>query len=778
LYITSVGGTTLSTAGPGLGWVSEKAWNWAGTSSGSGATGGGVSTVWPIPAWQQGVDMTTNQGSTTMRNIPDVAMVADKVFSIANNGQQMSVGGTSVAAPLWAAFMALVNQQAAYSGQSAVGFLNPAVYALGQSASYTSAFHDVTTGNNTNSASPTRFYARGGYDLCTGWGTPAGRALINALAPPLSFPVVVAGGATLLQETCSPGNGVVDPGEVVVVGFSLQNLGGVDTTNLTATLLSSNGVAPATTTQSYGALVGGGQAVTRQFTFSANGICGGTVNPILQLQDGSNGLGTVSFTMPLGTPTATFSQNFDSVVPPVFPSGWTVARTAGATNWVTSSAFRDTVPNAAFAYEATNASVSELISPPISIASPAARLVFRNYYNTEVYPDNPALAYDGGVLEISVGGSAFTDILAAGGSFASGGYTHTVSTAENPLDGRQAWAGISRGFQAAAIDLPASTAGQTVKFKWRFGVDNFNGFGAGGWYVDSVAVQEGYSCCSVATNADVSLIQSLFPNPGKVGQNLAYTFVVNNLGPGPAVNVTFSDTLPANAPLLTASPGYTTDGGILTWRFGLMPAGSSTNLLLLVTPAGEGWVTNNAVASTASFDPELGNNTVNSVTPILAPPVITLHPVSQVAAAGSEVIFAAAATGSTPLAYQWRFNSSDLPGQTSSSLLLPSVDATNMGNYVVVVTNAAGSVTSTSASLRVLVPAQLTAAGLVVTATNVAVSLASVQGLNYTLEYKNSLTDAAWTPISGSAAGNGSSITLLDTNVVSGPTRFYRVSTQ
>ena len=83
--------------------------------------------------------------------------------------------------------MALVNQQAVATGKPPIGFMNPAIYAIGTGSnyiSYTSAFHDITTGDNTSSSSPTKFYAVAGYDLCTGWGTPAGQNLINALADP------------------------------------------------------------------------------------------------------------------------------------------------------------------------------------------------------------------------------------------------------------------------------------------------------------------------------------------------------------------------------------------------------------------------------------------------------------------------------------------------------------------------------------------------------------------------------------------------------------------
>ena len=116
-----------------------------------------------------------------MRNIPDVALTADNIYVVYNNGQSGGFGGTSCAAPLWAAFTALVNQQAAANGHATVGFINPAIYSIGNSSSYTSNFHDVTTGNNTNSASPTKFFAAPGDDLCTGWGTPKGQSLIDAL---------------------------------------------------------------------------------------------------------------------------------------------------------------------------------------------------------------------------------------------------------------------------------------------------------------------------------------------------------------------------------------------------------------------------------------------------------------------------------------------------------------------------------------------------------------------------------------------------------------------
>lgn len=180
--VTLVGGTRLTTSGASGSWVSETTWN---NGNGVIGSGGGISTSYfgnvGIPFWQQGINMTANHGSTTMRNVPDVAMVAYDAWVISDNGSANWWWGTSIAAPLWAGFTALVNQQAALIGQTTVGFINPAVYTIGKGYSYYSCFHDIMTGNNTNSHSSNLFLAVSGYDLCTGWGSPTGSNLVNNL---------------------------------------------------------------------------------------------------------------------------------------------------------------------------------------------------------------------------------------------------------------------------------------------------------------------------------------------------------------------------------------------------------------------------------------------------------------------------------------------------------------------------------------------------------------------------------------------------------------------
>jgi subtilase family serine protease len=197
-YITQVGGTTLTMNGTGASWASEVVWNWAVEKGDLGVgSSGGISSYYSIPSWQTNVsNMAGRGGSTSFRNIPDVAANADDVYEIYNNGNDQhgafdDNAGTSCAAPMWAGFMALVNQQLAANREPSAGFINPAIYAIAARSNYASCFHDVTSGNNTWSESPKLFYATNNYDLCTGLGTPSGTNLINALAPlPNTTPLI------------------------------------------------------------------------------------------------------------------------------------------------------------------------------------------------------------------------------------------------------------------------------------------------------------------------------------------------------------------------------------------------------------------------------------------------------------------------------------------------------------------------------------------------------------------------------------------------------------
>lgn len=168
--VVAVGGTDLTTSGPGGTWVSETAWS----NSGGGISPDGIQ----IPSWQQlaGVINSSNGGSTIYRNVPDVAAEANwDNFTCVNGACSGGWGGTSFAAPRWAGYLALANQQEYANYDATFGFLNQLIYPIGVGSGYSAAFYDITSGSNgTYSAVP-------GYDLVTGWGSPNGAGLIDAL---------------------------------------------------------------------------------------------------------------------------------------------------------------------------------------------------------------------------------------------------------------------------------------------------------------------------------------------------------------------------------------------------------------------------------------------------------------------------------------------------------------------------------------------------------------------------------------------------------------------
>ncbi len=174
-YVTGVGGTKLSVKTDGS-YAGETTWSDPSTGAGGG---GGVSTVWSQPTWQKGVISPDSKGSTTMRNVPDVSLNSDPQtgYAIYVDGKWHVAGGTSCAAPLWAALAALVNQNRQAQGLSPLGFPLPAIYAVARSNLYHSAMHNISDGS-TNLYYP----AVPGFNDATGWGSFQGDQLIHDLS--------------------------------------------------------------------------------------------------------------------------------------------------------------------------------------------------------------------------------------------------------------------------------------------------------------------------------------------------------------------------------------------------------------------------------------------------------------------------------------------------------------------------------------------------------------------------------------------------------------------
>jgi hypothetical protein len=184
---------------------------------------------------------------------------------------------------------------------------------------------------------------------------------------------------------------------------------------------------------------------------------------------------------------------------PAFPDGWTAVPVSNGINFVTTTNAPDSPPNVAYARDPTNiGGGTDLTSPPMAINAAAATVTFRNKYDSEP-------GWDGAVLEVSIGGGAFQDILTAGGAFIQNGYNGSLGSngVNNPLAGRQAWTGNSGGYLTTIARLPAAANGQNVQLKFRFGADDNTA--RQGWFVDSIQVAGSFVCsipAAVRSRAD------------------------------------------------------------------------------------------------------------------------------------------------------------------------------------------------------------------------------------------------------------------------------------
>jgi kumamolisin len=261
VYLTSVGGTDLETNGPAGPWSSETAWI---------DGGGGISPEkFAIPFWQTTTASGCSKCSNTYRNGPDVSANSNFTFYVCADQTTCTAnlyGGTSFATPMWAGYLALVNQQAVADGMPTLGFINPALYDIGLSSSYDNDFHDITSGSNGYSATT-------GYDLATGWGSPNGSGLISGLISTIDAPgfgltasspmvSVVQGGSETSTITSTVTNGFDS-------GISLSATGQPTGVTLTFSPTSISGAGTSTVTISVGS-----SAVTGTYRIMVAGTSG------------------------------------------------------------------------------------------------------------------------------------------------------------------------------------------------------------------------------------------------------------------------------------------------------------------------------------------------------------------------------------------------------------------------------------------------------------------------------------------------------------------------
>jgi kumamolisin len=314
-YVVAVGGTDLVTASAAGPWKSETAW----VDSGGGVSPDGIA----IPSWQQlsGVINSSNKGSTSLRNGPDVSANANFTFYTCSDQTAClanSYGGTSFAAPMWAGYIALANQQAVASGGKTLGFINPTIYAQNVTPAYATDFHDITSGTSGSYSATT------GFDLVTGWGSPNGTGLINALAPASTSPAFAmfsspaavsvaqgSSGTSTISTTVSGGfNSAValsasgQPAGVTV-SFSPSSIAAPGSGSSTMTLA----VAAGTTAGTYTITVtgtGGGITHTTTVTLTVTAAVAGSFSLSVSPSSGSINRGTTGFAVVTVTATGGF----------------------------------------------------------------------------------------------------------------------------------------------------------------------------------------------------------------------------------------------------------------------------------------------------------------------------------------------------------------------------------------------------------------------------------------------------------------------------------------
>jgi len=449
-------------------------------------------------------------------------------------------------------------------------------------------------------------------------------ALVIYNATASAEPVITFSNVVIASESCSAANGAIDPGETVTVNFALQNIGNVNTTNLVATLLTTNGVTSPSGPQTYGVLTTNGGAVFESFTFSASGSCGGTVTAVLQLQDGAVNLGTISYNFTLGTLAPIFTENFDGVTQPALPAGWTTTSGGGEHAWVTTNSVSDSAPNSIFSNDATTKGSNTLVSPSIQLPAGLAQLSFRNSYNLEVPAGNPNNAFDGGLLEIKIGAGSFQEIQAAGGFFSSGGYNRTINASSNPFNHSQVWSGNSGGFTNTVVQLPDAAGGQTVQFRWRCASDNNTA--QTGWWIDSVVVSASQCCTGAVAEADMAIGKTVQPSALNVTSNLTFTISVTNFGPNTASAVVVTDALPVGLIFTNASVSqgiWTNNGNLVSAALGSMVSNATATFTIQAVATLSGQRTNVAVVSSSTGDTNAANNSASAVVAVNSPPTCT-----------------------------------------------------------------------------------------------------------------------------------------------------------
>ena len=399
---------------------------------------------------------------------------------------------------------------------------------------------------------------------------------------------VVPAGSTLISES-GPTNGIIDPGETVALLFAFRDAGGNDVTNLYATLLNINGVTNASpsTPKYYGYLTVGGPSASQSFSFKAVGTNGQQIVATFKLQDGTNNIGTNSFTYTLGTSINTFANTNliiinDHAIASPYPSTINVSGVGG------------------LLIKATVTFVNLTHSWPADIDA---------------------------LLESPSQQSALL-MAHAGGGYAVNGVTLTFDDATNYPFLTNAAQIVSGTYRPTAFILSPAFSPPAPAAPY---ATNLSGLYAGNpngtwslFVIDDAAINDGaisngwsltlITSSPVGSVADVGISMTASPSPASVSNNLTFLIAVTNYGPSPSAGVIVTDALPGGVTFVSATGLFTHNGAVLTWNVGSLATNAGTTLSLVVLPTNSVVsLTNSAVVGSTTSDLNPDDNSASIV---------------------------------------------------------------------------------------------------------------------------------------------------------------------
>ncbi|NOS71733.1 MAG: S8 family serine peptidase [Verrucomicrobia bacterium] len=418
---------------------------------------------------------------------------------------------------------------------------------------------------------------------------------------------VAVSGYSMSGESCFPTNNAVDAGETVTVNFQIVNSGTADVSDLTATLLATNGVLLPSGPQNYGTVSAGGASVSRPFTFIADGNCGGSITATLHLQSGATDLGTVTQVIPIGNivvQTFNFTNATSLTIPSsgaasVYPSIITVSGITGTVTKVT----------------ATLRGLSHRFPDDIDTL-----LVKSGGTNVMLMSDV------GGSPDINGVTLTFDDGAAA-----------SLPDSTSITTGTWKPTNVDMSSDVMQSNAPAGPFGTTLwaltngnpNTTWSLYVRDDSNMDSGsltqGWVL-SITTSNVYCCDSALNTADLGVSQAASGSVTSVGGNVTFTLVVTNHGANPSAFVTLSNLLPPGLGFVsaTASQGVCSNvGGVVTCSLGLLNANESATVTIGTTALNGGLMTNHVMVGSGTLDPVPANNTAQLAVFVNTPPVIS-----------------------------------------------------------------------------------------------------------------------------------------------------------